>query len=81
MSNEPKDRVEVSANFSGTVEVCVRVGQEIHAGGRLVVIEGDNEIETLRARARSRVTEIRIQQGADAEKDALLMVLKELPSG
>ena len=69
--------VRVRAAFAGEVEICVQLGQRIHAGGRLAVVEGDSQLATLRARKASTISELLVQDGEEVEENALLMVLDE----
>jgi biotin carboxyl carrier protein len=72
------NQVRVRANFPGEVEVLVHVGDAIHAGQALVVVEGDKELERLSARNAGRVVEVLVRSGQDVAQGALLVVLEEL---
>lgn len=78
MFTDAKGQIRVRASFAGEVEICVRAGERIHAGHRLAVIEGERQMETVRARAPALVTKLCVADGAEVEDAALLMVLQEL---
>lgn len=67
--------VRVRANFAGTVELKVRVGQAVERATPLVVVEGDTEIETLSAREPGTVVEVLVADGADVVQHQTLVVV------
>lgn len=71
-------QVRVRANFAGAVELLVHAGDQVERGQGLVVVEGDRELERLAARARARVVEVCVEDGAEVEAAALLLILQEL---
>ncbi len=71
--------VKVRANFDGEVEVLVRAEQRVYATQRLVVVEGDHEIETLSSRNAGRVVSVHARTGETVAKGALLLTLVEDP--
>ncbi len=73
------NQVRVRANFDGEVELLVSLGERIHAGQALVVIEGDKEIERLASRNPGAITEIHVRTGEDVRQGALLVVVQEIP--
>jgi biotin carboxyl carrier protein len=79
MLPDRKSQVRVRANFEGTVEILVRVGQRVASGQALVIIEGDKEIERLSARNTSTVIAVHAKTGEDVAKAALLLELQEDP--
>ena len=71
--------VRVRATFEGDIdEVCVRVGEVVEEGQRLVVVEGNQTLETLRARRKSEVVEVHVTQDQPVQEHTLLLVLREL---
>lgn len=72
-------QVRVRANFAGEVEILVSVGERVHAGQALAVIEGDREIERLSTRNYGSVTEVLVRDGDEVEQGALLLVVQEIP--
>ncbi len=76
-----QNEIRVRANFDGEVEVLVRVGERIHAGQALVVIEGVGELERLAARNAGTIREVLVRSGTEVAKGALLVVLHEDAAG
>ena len=72
-----QNEIRVRANFDGEVEVLVRVGERIHAGQAMVVIEGAGELERLAARNAGTIREVLVRSGTEVRKGALLVVLQE----
>jgi acetyl/propionyl-CoA carboxylase alpha subunit len=71
-------QVRVRASMQGAIdEVCVRVGEQLHAGQRLVVVEGDSALETMRAKNKSVVMEVHVKDDDEVAEHALLIVLRE----
>lgn len=80
MIADKQGQVRVRASFAGDIdEVCVRVGETVEAGQRLVVVEGDNTLETMRAKNKSEVLEVHVAADQEVAEHALLIVLRELP--
>lgn len=72
-----QNQVRVRSNFAGEVEVLVRIGERVHAGQGLLIVEGEGELERLAARNPGTVTEVNVRSGAEVEKGALLVVIQE----
>ena len=73
-------QVRVRASMEGAIdELCVRPGETVHAGQRLIVIEGDSTLETMRAKNKSVVLEVHVAEDDEVPEHALLIVLRELP--
>ncbi len=77
MLADRENRVRVRANFAGEVEVLVRVGEAVHAGQGLVVVEGERELERLSTRNAGVVLEVHARSGQEVAAGALLVVLQE----
>lgn len=77
MLPDRNNQVRVRANFAGEVEVLVHVGDSVHAGQGLVVVEGDKELERLSTRNAGRVVEVHVRSGQEVAQGALLVVIEE----
>ncbi len=73
------NQVRVRANFDGEVELLVSVGERVHAGQALVVVEGDGEVERLASRNPGSVAEVHVRDGEEVRRGALLLVVQEVP--
>lgn len=77
MLPDRKRQVRVRANFAGDVELRVQPGDRVQRGTALVVVEGDDQIETLSARADAVVVSVHVEDEAEVAAAALLVVLQE----
>lgn len=77
MLPDRKRQVRVRANAAGDVELRVKPGDRVERGTALVVVEGDDQIETLSARADAVVLSVHVEDGAEVEAATLLVVLQE----
>jgi len=72
--------VRVRANIDGEVEIRARVGQTIVPRQIMVVVEGDEQIESLSVRKTSVVEAILVEDGVEVSSGTALMVVRELPA-
>lgn len=72
--------VRVRANLDGEVEIRARVGQTIVPRQIMVVVEGDEQIESLSVRKTSVVEAILVDDGVEVSSGTALMVVRELPA-
>ena len=79
MLPDRQNRVKVRANFDGGVELLVRIGTIVERGMGLCVIEGDNSIERLCAKKKSRVLSVDVEDDAEVTSGQLLMMIQEMP--
>ena len=72
--------VRVRANIDGEVEIRARVGQTIVPRQIMVVVEGDEQIESLSVRKTSVVEAILVEDGIEVPSGTALMVVREIPA-
>ena len=72
--------VRVRANIDGEVEIRARVGQTIVPRQIMVVVEGDEQIESLSVRKTSVVEAVLVEDGVEVSSGTALMVVRELPA-
>lgn len=72
--------VRVRANIDGEVEIRARVGQTIVPRQIMVVVEGDEQIESLSVRNTSVVEDILVKDGVEVSSGTTLMVVREIPA-
>ena len=77
MLPDRKRQVRVRANFAGDIELRVQPGDRVRRGTALVIIEGEDQIETLSARADAVVVSVHAEDEAAVPAAALLVVLQE----
>lgn len=77
MLPDRKKQVRVRANFAGDVELKVQPGDRVERGTALVVVEGEDQIETLSSRGDATVISVEVADGAEVPAAALLVVLQE----
>lgn len=72
--------VRIRANLDGEIELKAVIGQTIHPGQPLAIVEGDDQIETLSVRRSSVVVELMDVDGKEVPQGTCLMVVRELPT-
>jgi acetyl/propionyl-CoA carboxylase alpha subunit len=77
MLPDRKRQVRVRANFAGDVELRVKPGDRVERGTALVVVEGEEQIETLSARGDAVVLSVHVEDEDEVAAAALLVVLQE----
>ena len=71
--------VRVRANIDGEVEIRARIGQTVIPRQIMVVVEGEEQIESLSVRKTSVVESLLVADGTEVTAGTAVMVVRELP--
>ena len=71
--------VRVRANIAGEVEIRTHIGDTVVPRQLMVIIEGDEQIESLSVRKTSVVVSILVKDGTEVPAGTIVMVVREIP--